>query len=118
MTGDKERLLSGLLSDLDRHPPPCRSLNANRSFYTLAGLAWNLLQALKLLHLPVEEASKRMRTLVRHLPLIPVELKRHARQVKACLNAPAGWVNWWRGFLQEFLPQCRVLGGVAASATG
>jgi hypothetical protein len=118
LKGDKERLLSELLSDLDLHHPPCKNLNANRSFYTLAGLAWNLLQALKLLHMPVEEAPKRMRTRVRHLLLIPVELKRHARQIKACLYAPAGWVNWWRGFLQEFLPQCRVLGGVAASATG
>lgn len=117
LKGDKERVLSELLSDLDLHHPPCMNLNANRSFYTLAGLGWNLLQALKLLHLPVEEAPKRMRTLVRHLLLIPVQLKRHARQWKACLYAPAGWVAWWRGLLAELLPRCRVLSGVGASGS-
>ena len=118
MKGDKERVLSELLSDLDLHHPPCAKLNANRSFYTLAVLAWNLLQALKLLHLPQSEAPKRMRTLLRHLLLIPVELKRHARQLKACLYAPAGWVVWWRGLLADLLPRCRVLGGVSASGSG
>jgi hypothetical protein len=118
LKGDKERVLSELLSDLDLHHPPCKDLDANRSFYTLAGLAWNLLQALKLLSLPVAEAPQRMRTLLRHLLLIPVEVKRHARQLKACLYAPAGWVAWWRSFLHSVLPRCRVLGSVAASATG
>jgi hypothetical protein len=110
--------LSELLSDLDLHHPPCKDLNANRSFYTLAGLGWNLLQALKLLHLPESEAPKRLRTLVRHLLLMPVELKRHARQVKACLYAPAGWVAWWRGMLAELLPRCRVLSGITVSDSG
>jgi hypothetical protein len=114
LKGEKEWLLSELLSDLDLHHPPCKDLNANRSFYTLAGWAWNLMAALKLLHLPEAEAPKRLRTLIRHLLLIPVELKRHARQLKACLYAPAGWVVWWRGLLGELLPRCRVLSGVGA----
>ena len=118
LKGDKERVLSELLSDLDLHHPPCANLNANRSFYTLAVLAWNTLQALKLLHLPETEAPKRMRTLLRHLLLIPVELKRHARGLKACLYAPAGWVAWWRGLLADLLPRCRVLGRVSASGSG
>lgn len=118
LKGDKERVLSELLSDLDLHHPPCASLKANRSFYTLAVLAWNFLQALKLLHLPESEAPKRMRTLLRHLLLIPVEMKRHARGIKACLYAPAGWVAWWRGLLEELLPRCRVHGTPAASGTG
>jgi hypothetical protein len=118
LKGEKERLLSELLSDLDLHHPPCKDLNANRSFYTLAGWAWNLMQALKLLHLPEAEAPKRLRTLIRHLLLIPVELKRHARQFKACLYAPAGWGVWWRGLLGELLPRCRVLSGVGAGADG
>jgi len=118
LKGDKERLLSELLSDLDLHHPPCANLNANRSFYTLAVLAWNFLQALKLLHLPESEAPKRMRTLLRHLLLIPVELKRHARGLKACLYAPAGWVAWWRGLLTEWLPCCRTLNTPEACGTG
>jgi hypothetical protein len=36
LKGDKERVLSELLNDLDLHHPPCAKLNANRSFYTLA----------------------------------------------------------------------------------
>lgn len=118
LKGDKERVLSELLSDLDLHHPPCANLNANRSFYTLAVLAWNVLQALKLLHLPESEAPKRMRTLLRHLLLIPVELKRHARALKACLYAPAGWVAWWRGLLTELLPRCRPLNALLASGAG
>jgi hypothetical protein len=82
--------------------------------WALAGLAWNLMQALKLLHLPEEQAPKRLRTLIRHLAMIPVELKRHARQLKACWYAPAGWVAWWRGLLGELLPRCRVLSGLGA----
>jgi hypothetical protein len=117
LKGDKERLLSELLSDLDLHHPPCANLNANRSFYTLAVLAWNTLQGLKLLHLPEAEAPKRMRTLLRHLLLIPVELKRHARRLKACLYAPAGWVAWWRGLLTEWLPRCRARSGLAAGGS-
>ena len=35
LNGDKERVLSELLSDLDLHHPPCANLNANRSFYTI-----------------------------------------------------------------------------------
>ncbi|MCU0772631.1 MAG: transposase [Verrucomicrobia bacterium] len=118
LKGDKERVLSELLSDLDLHHPPCANLNANRSFYTLAVLAWNVMQALKLLHLPEGEAPKRMRTLLRHLLLIPVELKRHARSLKACVYAPAGWVAWWRGLLSELMPRCRVSPAVLASGSG
>ena len=59
------------------------------------------MQALKLLHLPEEASPKRMRTLIRHLLLIPVELKRHARQLKACLDGPAGWVAWWPGLWED-----------------
>jgi hypothetical protein len=115
LKGDRERVLSELLRDLDLHHPPCKDLRANRSFYTLASLAYNVLQALKLLHLPAEDQPKRVRTLIRHLLLVPVEIKRHARQMKACLFVPSGWLAWWRGFLREFLPHCRQLGAVLGS---
>ena len=98
------------------HHPPYTDLNANRSFYTLAGWAWNRMQALKLLHLPEEASPKRMRTLIRHRLLMV--LKWHAPQRKACLYAPAGWVAWWRGLLEELLPRCRVLSGVGAVDSG
>jgi len=56
-----------------------------------------------------------VRTLIHHLLLIPVEIGRHARQIKASLYVPAGWVAWWRGFLAELLPKWRQLGVVAGS---
>jgi len=117
LKGDKERAFSELLSDLDLHHPPCAELKANRMFYALAGLAYNALQALKLIHLPPSEQPKRVRTLIRHLLLLPVEIKRHARRLKACLYVPAGWLEWWRGFLAQLLPQCRQL-GEASSPSG
>lgn len=113
LKGDKERAFSELLSDLDLHHPPCKELAANRLFYALASLAYNTLVALKLLYLPESEQPKRARTLVRHLLLLPVELKRHARRLTACLFVPAGWLAWWRGFLAQLVPQCRQLGSVA-----
>ena len=69
--------------------------------------------ALKLIPLPESEPPKRVRTLIRHLLWVPVELTRHARQIKACLYLPAGWTAWWRGFLAQWLPQCRQWGPIA-----
>lgn len=113
LKGDWERLLSELFRDLDLHHLPCQSLEANRVFYGLATLAYNFLQALKLIYLPTEHQPKRVRTLLHHLLLIPIELKRHVRRLKACLYIPAGWVEWWRGFLADLLPACRQLGPMA-----
>ena len=111
--------MSEWLRDLGLPHPPCQDLNANRSFYTLAGWGWNRMQALALWHLPEEEQlPKRMRTLIRHWLRIPVEWKRHARQRKACLYGPAGWVAWGRELLGELLPRCRVLSGVGAVESG
>lgn len=113
LKGDKERAFSEVLSDLDLHHPPCKRLDANNSYYLLASLAYNAMQALKYLYLPVEHHPKRIKTLLHHLLLIPVEIKRHARKIKAVLFAPAGWVAWWKGFLGELLPRCRQLGRLA-----
>jgi hypothetical protein len=107
--------LSELLSDLDLHHPPCQDLLANRSFYTLATLAYNVLQALQLIDWPAEQTPRRIRTLIRHLLLVPVEMVRHARRLKACLYVPAGWVEWWRGLLRELLPSWRQLGELGAA---
>jgi hypothetical protein len=123
LKGDWERRLSELLSDLDcrtrqrllgeLHHPPCADLLANRSYYTLAVLAYNVLQAMQLIYLPAEQTPRRVRTLIRHLLLVPVEMGRHARRLKTCLYVPAGWVAWWRGLLAQLLPQWRQLGTVA-----
>ena len=69
--GKRERMFAQLLTDLDLHRPPCLSLEANRAFYALAALAYNVLTALKLLELPAE-------------------LSRHARGLVGCIARPAG----------------------------
>jgi hypothetical protein len=109
LKGDFERRFSELLSDLDLHHPPCASLAANRVYYALATLAYNILQALKLIWLPEEDQGLRVRTLIHRLLLIPVEIKRHARQVLACFYLPMHAAVWWRQFLELIMPRCHVL---------
>jgi hypothetical protein len=106
LKGDRERLFSEVLRDLDLHHPPCQSLAANRVYYALAGLAYNVLQALKLIWLPTHVQAQRVRTLIHQLLLVPVRLHRHARRLAACFFATAPWVQWWRRFLAEVLPRC------------
>jgi hypothetical protein len=113
LKGDRERLFSDVLRDLDLHHPPCQSLSANRVYYALALLAYNVLQALKLIWLPVTLQAQRVRTLIHHLLLVPVEIKRHARRVLACFYAPAGRLAWWQRFLAQLLPRCQLIGATA-----
>jgi len=81
----------------------------------LARLAYNVVQALQLIYRLAKQTPRRIRTLIRHLLLMPVELVRHARRLKACLYVPAGWVAWWRGLLAELLPTWNQLGALGAS---
>ncbi len=106
LKGDRERLFSEVLSDLDLHHPPCQSLLANRVYYALASLTYNVLQALKLIWLPAHVQPQRVRTLIHQLLLVPVRLHRHARRLAACFYATEPWVQWWRRFLVEVLPRC------------
>jgi hypothetical protein len=109
LKGDFERRFSELLSDLDLHHPPCASLAANQLYYALATLAHNILQALKLIWMPVDEQGLRVRTLIHRLLLIPVEIKRHARQVLACFYLPGHAATWWRQFITVLLPRCQLV---------
>lgn len=111
LKGDFERRFSELLSDLGLHHPPCQSLAANNVYYLIGVLAFDLLQALKLLYLPVDDQPKRVRTLLQHLLLMPIEIKRHARQLKAVCFIAAGWMEWWKGFLQDLVPHYQLVGG-------
>lgn len=101
LKGDKERQFSQVLTDLDLHHPPCKSLAANQVFYALGTLAHNLLQAIKLIHLPDHEQPIRIRTLLHLLMLIPVTFKRHARKLKAVCCVSSRWLPWWRKFVHE-----------------
>src|SRR5207249_7447107 len=54
LKGEKEQMFKEVLRGLDLPHPPCAELNANRMFYAIGALAYNLMIALKLLGLPEE----------------------------------------------------------------
>jgi len=55
-----------VLTGLDLHHPPCKDLIANQAFYAIGMLAYNVLISLKLLDLPDDAQSWRIRTLIRY----------------------------------------------------
>lgn len=110
LKGASEQGFSHLLSDLDLHHPPCEKLVANQMFYALGILAYNLLLALRVLDLPDDAQGWRPRTLIRNLLTVPVKVGMHARYRRATICVPAGWMRWWRLFLQDHGPK-RTHGG-------
>jgi hypothetical protein len=107
LKGAKEQGFSQLLSDLDLHHPPCLELIANQAFYAIAVLAYNVLTSLRLLELPDDAQGWRVRTLIRHLLTVPVNVSRHARYYRAKICVPAGWLRWWRLFFDRWIPKRR-----------
>jgi hypothetical protein len=105
LKGAKEQGFSQLLSDLDLHHPPCLDLTANQAFYAIATLAYNLLVTLKILDLPDEAQGWRVRSIIRHLLTVPVTVSRHARYAVARVCIPAGWLRWWRLFVERWIPK-------------
>lgn len=105
LKGACEQRFSEVLSDLDLHHPPCLSLTANRAFYALATLAYNVLTALKVLDLEDEHQGWRARTIIRHLLTIPATVVSHANRRRLKICVPAGWLRWWRLFLSRFVPR-------------
>jgi len=108
LKGDKERLFSEVLSGLDLHHPPCLSLRANQMFYALAMLAYNLLQAIKLLELPDDCQGWRLKTLLAKLLVLPVRMGRRSRQAVARLLVPAAWLAWWQQLVERLWPRWSV----------
>ncbi|HUJ08689.1 MAG TPA: transposase [Verrucomicrobiae bacterium] len=104
LKGEKELLLKEVLRGLDLHHPPCRELNANRMFYAIAALAYNVLAALKLLHLPEDCQGWQLKTLLSKLLLLPAQLVRHARMLVARVQVPAVWLAWWRNVMLRLWP--------------
>lgn len=105
LKGAKEQGFSEVLSGLDLHHPPCADLVANQAFYAIAMLAYNVLISLKVLDLPQEAQSWRLRTIIRYLLTVPVTVSTHARFKVARICVPAGWLRWWRLFLQQWVPK-------------
>lgn len=105
LKGAREQGFSELLSDLDLHHPPCQSLVANRMWYALGMLAFDLMTAFQILHLPDDAQAMRTRSLIRYLVTVPVKLVRHAHRLKAILLVPLNWLRWWKQFVRELFPK-------------
>jgi len=105
LKGAKEQGFTDVLSGLDLHHPPCKELIANQAFYAIAILAHNILVTLKLLELPDDKQGWRLTTLIRHLLTVPVTVSTHARYKVARICVPAGWMRWWRLFLEQWIPK-------------
>lgn len=93
-----------LLITLDLHRPPCLKLIANQTFYTLAVLAHNLMQAFKLIELGDEDQSMSLRSVIFQLITIPVTLSTHANYRKATFCLPVRIMKWFRRFVSEHFP--------------
>ena len=105
LKGAKEQGFSEVLSGLDLHHPPCQDLIANQAFSAIATFASNVLISLKILDLPDDAQSWRISSLIRHLLTVPVSVSRHARYEVARICVPAGWLRWWRRFVQQWVPK-------------
>lgn len=101
LKGGREQLFSEVLVGLDLHHPPCAELLANQMYYAVAGLAYNLLVALKLLHLPDERQQCRLKTLIREIMILPGRFVSHARRIVARIYVAPEWLDWWRLAYQQ-----------------
>jgi Transposase DDE domain group 1 len=98
LKGGKEQLFKEVLRGLDLHHPPCESLMANRMFYAIAALAYNLMKAMQLLCLPDECQGWTVPTLLKQMVRLPATLVRHARRLVARVEVAACWLAWWRNW--------------------
>jgi hypothetical protein len=96
LKGGKEQLFKEVLRGLDLHHPPCESLRANRMFYAIAALAYNLVKAVQILYLPDECQSWTVPTLLRQVVRLPAVLVQHARRMIARVEVAPRWLNWWQ----------------------
>lgn len=96
LKGGKEQLFKEVLRGLDLHHPPCESLVANRMFYAIGALAYNLMKAVQLLCLPDECQGWTVPTLLRQMVRLPAMLVRHARRLVARVEVAVSWLSWWQ----------------------
>ncbi len=104
LKGGKEQLFKEVLRGLDLHHPPCESLRANRMFYAIAALAYNLMKAVQLLCLPEECQSWTVPTLLRQMVRLPATLVRHARRLVARVEVALSWLGWWHQWQRRWWP--------------
>jgi len=104
LKGAKEQLFKDVLRGLDLHHPPCESLRANRMFYAIAALAYNLIKAVQILCLPDECQGWTVPTLLRQMVRLPAMLVRHARVLVARVAVAARWLDWWQKWQGRWWP--------------
>ena len=100
LKGEKERLFSDLLSDLDLHRPPCLALIANQIYYLVGAMAYNLLVGVKLMYLGDEDQRVGLKKLLSILVHIPGKIYRRSRQWVVRLMVDSGWLSWWKRWLE------------------
>jgi hypothetical protein len=71
----------------------------------VAALSYNLLIALKLLHLPDERLRCKLKTLIREIMVLPGQFISHARCVTARIFVAPQWLDWWRIIHQKLQAQ-------------
>jgi hypothetical protein len=107
LKGEKEQMFKEVLRGLDLHHPPCAELNANRMFYAIGALAYNLMIAVKLLCLPEECQGWQLKTLMRQIVRLPAVLVAHARRLIARVEVPGAWLVWWTRWEDRWWPQAQ-----------
>jgi hypothetical protein len=115
LKGGKEQLFKEVLRGLDLHHPPCESLTANRMFYAVAALAYNLMKAVQILCLPEECQSWTVPTLLKQMIRLPATLVRHARRLVARVEVAVSWLDWWRSWESRWWRAQRVNGLTGSS---
>lgn len=105
LKGGKEQLFKEVLRGLDLHHPPCESLTANRMFYAIGALAYNLMAAVRLLCLPDDCQSWTVATLLRQMVRLPAVLVNHARRLVARVEVSPVWLKWWQAWEQRWWPR-------------
>lgn len=115
LKGGKEQLFKEVLRGLDLHHPPCESLVANRMFYAIGALAYNLMKAVQLLCLPEECQGWTVPTLLRQMVRLPAMLVRHARRLVARVEVAVSWLGWWQAWEKRWWTNT---GALAAAASG
>ena len=98
LKGGKEQLFKEVLRGLDLHHPPCEKLVANRMFYAVAALAYNLMKAVQLLCLPDACQGWTVPTLLKQLVRLPATLVQHARRLLARVEVAPSWLGWWQAW--------------------
>lgn len=102
LKGGKEQLFKEVLRGLDLHHPPCESLTANRMFYAIGALAYNMIKAVQLLCLPEECQSWTVPTLLKQIVRLPATLVRHARRLVARVEVAVSWLAWWANWEERW----------------